>query len=352
MKLWIFSLWALAMPWMAGAAEATHSADEAHAHAREEGEENIGQVIVHHLLDDYQWHFFTYKDFHATLYLPIIVYHQGHGWKVFSARHLYESPNHTYKGVRLHHDRLVAADGALLVDLSISKTVVGLMLTGLLVLWIFVAVAKTYRSRQVPKGLQGFMEPIVLFVRDDIAVPSMGAAAAQRFTPLLLTFFFFIWFANLLGLLPWGLNLTGNIAVTAALALLALLIINMNGTKDYWVHIFWTPGVPWWLKVPLPVMPLVEFLGIFTKPFALMIRLFANITAGHVLILSTVSLIFIMAKLHALAGYGASLFSIGLGLFLMGLELLVAVLQAYIFTILVAVFIGIALERHDHEEAH
>ena len=140
--------------------------------------------------------------------------------------------------------------------------------------------------------------------------------------------------------------------MTGALALLALIVINVNGTKDYWVHIFWTPGVPWWLKVPLPVMPLVEFLGIFTKPFALMIRLFANITAGHVLILSTVSLIFIMAKLHPLVGYGTSLFSIGLGLFLFGLELLVAILQAYIFTILVAVFIGMALETHHHEEAH
>ncbi len=349
MRHWLVILWALWLPWNSMAADAEHPHETADEHSQEEG---IGQVIVHHLLDDYQWHFFSYGDLHATLYLPIIVYHQGHGLKVFSSRHLYHSPDHTYQGIQLHHDRLAAADGAMLLDFSISKVVVGLLLTALLLLWVFRKVARAYEKRLVPAGLQSFMEPIVLFVRDDIAVPSMGTDNARRFTPLLLTFFFFIWFANLLGLLPWGLNLTGNIAVTGALALLALIVINVNGTKDYWVHIFWTPGVPWWLKVPLPVMPLVEFLGIFTKPFALMIRLFANITAGHVLILSTVSLIFIMAKLHPLVGYGTSLFSIGLGLFLFGLELLVAILQAYIFTILVAVFIGMALETHHHEEAH
>ncbi len=339
--LWM-AWWLPAVVWAGGA----DAHDASH-------DEDIGKVIVHHLLDDYQWHFFSYGDFHATLYLPVIVYHEGQGLKIFSSRHLYESPTHSYQGIVLHHDRLAAEDGARLWDFSITKVVMGLLLTALTVFLVFWSVARSYSKRWVPRGLQGFMEPIVLFVRDDIAVPSMGKEAAQRFTPLLLNFFFFIWFANLLGLLPWGLNITGNIAVTGALALLALIVININGTKDYWTHIFWTPGVPWWLKVPLPIMPLVEVLGIFTKPFALMIRLFANITAGHVLILSVVSLIFIMAKLHVAVGYGTSLFSIALGLFLFGLELLVAILQAYIFTILVAVFLGMALETHEHhEQAH
>jgi F-type H+-transporting ATPase subunit a len=192
-----------------------------------------------------------------------------------------------------------------------------------------------------PKGKQSFLEPLVMFVRDEIARPNIGAKA-DKFLPFLLTIFFFIWINNLLGLLPIGANLTGNIAVTLTLAIITFVVVNVNGNASYWKHIL-MPPVPWWLY---PIMIPVELIGIFSKPFALMVRLFANITAGHIVVISLVSLIFIF-KSMAIAPV-----SVAFALFIDVLELLVAFLQAFIFTMLTALFIGSAIEEHHHDDAH
>ena len=227
-------------------------------------------------------------------------------------------------------------------DLSVTKNVLSLIVVSLLLLLVFTSTAKAYKKgNKAPRGIASFMEPLVLFVRDDIAIPNIGEDKYEKYLPYLLTAFFFIWFSNLLGLIPifpGGANLTGNIAVTMVLAVFTLLITNFNANKHYWKHIFATPGVP---KPILLIMIPVEFIGIFTKPFALMVRLFANITAGHIIILSLVSLVFIFETI-AIAPV-----SIAFGLFMNVLELLVAALQAYIFTLLSALFIsGAVAEEH------
>jgi F-type H+-transporting ATPase subunit a len=214
-----------------------------------------------------------------------------------------------------------------------------------ILLWLFISLAKSYKRNGVsaPRGMQGFLEPVILFIRDDIAIPNIGDHKYEKFMPYLLTVFFFILINNLMGLIPFppfGANVTGNIAVTFTLAFFTMLIVNLSGNKNYWRHIFNTPGVPWWLKYPIPLMPLVEFIGVIAKPFALMIRLFANITAGHIIVLSLVSLIFIF-KSVAVAPV-----SIAFVLFMDCLELLVAFLQAYVFTLLSALFIGLAVQEH------
>lgn len=228
------------------------------------------------------------------------------------------------------------------LDFSITKNVFSLFLAFIVLILVFTAVARGYKKNagKAPKGIQSFLEPVILFVRDEIAIPNLGHRY-ERFMPYLLTVFFFIWFLNMLGLVPFfpgSANVTGNIAVTMVLAVITLLIILFNGNKYYWGHIF-NPPVPWWLK---PLMIPVEMIGIFTKPFALMIRLFANITAGHILVLSLLCLPFIFQN-SAIAG-GSVIFTIFISL----IELLVAFIQAFIFTILSALFIGMAIEEH-HE---
>ena len=210
---------------------------------------------------------------------------------------------------------------------------------------IFFSVARSYKRNEgkAPRGLQSFFEPIIIFVRDDIAKDAIGPKH-ERFLPYLLTIFFFIWFNNVLGLFPAGANLTGNIAITLTLALFTLLVTLFSSNKNYWNHIFNTPGVPWWLKTVLPIMPLVEFIGIFTKPFALMIRLFANITAGHIIMLSLFSLIFIFNKVGAFVAPASVAFAVAMTF----LELFVALLQAYVFTLLSALYFGGAVEEAHH----
>ncbi len=233
-------------------------------------------------------------------------------------------------------------------DLSITKNVASMLLAFVILLLLFTSVARAYTRRpgQTPRGLQSFMEPLILFVRDEIAKPNLGHHYA-RFTPYLLTLFFFIWVNNLLGLLPGAANVTGNIAVTMVLALLSLIITNINGNKSYWGHIFWPPGIPTPVKVIL--IP-VEIISIFTKPFALMIRLFANITAGHIIIMSILCLIFLFSEngMNAGAGFGVSFASVPFAIFLYTLELLVAAIQAFIFTMLTALFIGQAMPEDHH----
>jgi F-type H+-transporting ATPase subunit a len=217
-------------------------------------------------------------------------------------------------------------------------------------MFIFISVAKTYKKNKgkAPKGLQSFMEPLIIFVRDPIAKASIQKNP-EKFMPFLLSVFFFIFLNNLLGLvpiLPGGANLTGNITVTMVLALFTLIITTINGNKNYWVHIVNAPGVPWWLKLPVPLMPLVELIGVITKPFVLMVRLFANITAGHIIALGFYSLIFIFGSQNMGAGYGISVVSIAFTIFMMILELLVAFIQAYVFTLLSALYFGMATEEH------
>ncbi len=311
----------------------------------EGGEFKPGDMIMHHIADDYNWHFAD----GATLYLPVILLDNG-SLNVFSSRNFYND-NHElvpYNGYKVDHGHISRVDAAGqpladqsgLLDFSITKNVASLFLSVALLLIIFFTIAGRYKSNQgkAPTGIQSFFEPIIIFVRDEIAKGNIGPKY-ERYMPYLLTVFFFIWFNNLLGLMPGGTNLTGNIAVTLVLATITLLITVFSGNKGYWKHIFATPGVPVWLS---PIMIPVELIGIITKPFSLMIRLFANITAGHIIVLSLFSLIFIFQHI------AVAPISVAFAIFMFFLELLVALLQAYIFTLLSAMYFGGAVEEHDH----
>ncbi|GHA65962.1 F0F1 ATP synthase subunit A [Pontibacter akesuensis] len=313
--------------------------------AEEGGEFKPGDMIMHHIADDYTWHFAD----GAVLYLPVILLDNGN-LEVFSSSNFYNE-NHElvpYNGYAINHGHIIRVneagepleDHAGLYDFSITKNVASLLLSVVLLMVVFFVIAGRYGSNKgkAPKGIQSFFEPIIIFVRDEIAKANIGPKY-ERYMPYLLTVFFFIWFNNLLGLMPGGANLTGNIAVTLVLATLTLLITVFSGNKSYWGHIFATPGVPKWLA---PIMIPVELIGIFTKPFSLMVRLFANITAGHIIILSLFSLIFIFESV------AVGPLSVAFAVFMNFLELFVALLQAYIFTLLSAMYIGGAVEEHDH----
>ncbi|MBX0334880.1 F0F1 ATP synthase subunit A [Pontibacter sp. HSC-14F20] len=317
--------------------------------AAEGGEFKPGDMITHHIADDYTWHFAD----GVTLYLPVILIDNGTP-KVFSSSNFYDE-NHAvvpYDGYMLSHGHIYradasgqqAADQSSLLDFSITKNVASLFISVALLLVVFFTIAGSYAKGKgrAPKGIQSFFEPIIIFIRDEIAKANIGPKY-ERYMPYLLTIFFFIWFNNLLGLMPGGANLTGNIAVTLVLATMTLLITVFSGNKSYWSHIFATPGVPTWLA---PIMIPVELIGILTKPFSLMVRLFANITAGHIIILSLFSLIFIFESIFVAP------LSVAFAIFMFFLELFVALLQAYIFTLLSAMYFGGAVEEHDHVGDH
>lgn len=313
------------------------------AEAAEDGEEfDVSAVIMHHVLDDHIWHFW---DGHfGTLFLPVIVYSEDRGLDVFSSSNFYDEHHNviSYNGYALEHNHIYLEESNMpVLDLSITKNVAMLFLTASLVLFLFVSVARSYKRNRgkAPRGLQSFMEPIILFVTDEVIKPNAGPKY-QRYTPYLLTLFFFILFGNILGLLPGAGNLTGNIAVTVTLAFFTFLITNISGNKNYWMHIFWTPGVP--LPLRLIILP-VELIGIITKPFALLIRLFAAITAGHIVVLSLLSMAFIFQSY--IVGAGASIFVTLITL----IELLVAGIQAYVFTLFSSLYIGMATEEHGHD---
>ena len=319
---------------------------------------NPGTFILDHIGDSYEWHILTYSGHHVSVPLPVILYSKQSGVHVFMSSCFHHGGHHGFSIAAdgPHKGKIVeqAADGSLVrptLDLSITKNVLAIFVGMAIILWVFLSVAKTYirRGNQAPSGLQSWVEPIILFVRDDIAYPAIGHKY-KRYMPYLLTLFFFILVSNLLGLIPFfpfGANVTGNIAVTLVLALLTFLITTFSATKTYWMHIFNTPGVPWWLKIPLPLMPFIELVGVITKPFVLMIRLFANITAGHIIAIGFFSLIFIFGEMSAVIGYGASVISVLFTVFMTMLELLVAFIQAYVFTLLSALYFGMAVEE-DH----
>ena len=302
-----------------------------------EGEDfNMGEMIMHHVLDDYQ-----YEIMHGLVIpLPVILYTEENGLLIFSSSNLFDDDHvpleEGYNGFKYYHGKLKPIDqDASYVDLSITKNVAFLILTATLMILVFLSVAKGYsKKNSAPKGIQALFEPVIIFVRDDIVKPNIGENY-EKYLPYMLTLFFFIFFGNVLGLMPGAANHTGNIAVTLSLALFTFLITNFSGNKHYWKHIFWTPGIPIIMRVI--ILP-IELIGVFSKPISLMIRLFAAITAGHIVLLSFIGLIFIFQSYFV--GVMSALFVVGLNL----VELMVAGIQAYVFTMFSSVYIGLATE--------
>ena len=291
---------------------------------------------MHHVLDDYQ-----YEIMHGLVIpLPVILYTEKNGLLIFSSSNLFDDDHvpleEGYNGFKYYHGKLKPIDqDASYVDLSITKNVAFLILTATLMILVFLSVAKGYsKKNSAPKGIQALFEPVIIFVRDDIVKPNIGENY-EKYLPYMLTLFFFIFFGNVLGLMPGAANLTGNIAVTLSLALFTFLITNFSGNKHYWKHIFWTPGIPIIMRVI--ILP-IELIGVFSKPISLMIRLFAAITAGHIVLLSFIGLIFIFQSYFV--GVMSALFVVGLNL----VELMVAGIQAYVFTMFSSVYIGLATE--------
>lgn len=317
----------------------------------------VKEYINHHLEDSYDFTLYSNGETgkHYGFSLPVILIHDG--FKFFSSAHFHhgdevaEIDGNFYKQ---YHGKIYTTDQSGTIekdengkvvnekpyDFSITKNVFSMFLASIILLLMFGGLAKSYKKGPIPSGFGRVLEPLVIYVRDDIAIPNIGEKKYRKFMGFLLTVFFFIWVLNLMGMTPLSVNVTGNIAVTACLALFTYLITQFSANKDYWKHIFWMPGVPVLMKIVL--IP-IELLGTLTKPFALMVRLFANITAGHVVIMSLIAMIFIGKNLAVDAPI-----SIFLTLFISVIELLVAFLQAYIFTMLSALFIGLAVEEHEH----
>jgi F-type H+-transporting ATPase subunit a len=357
----------------AGVSYGNTSSDGATAkeHGQSESEESFdaGKMIIEHIVDAHEWHILAYNDFQLTIPLPVILLDNGklvtfcssrfhHGHAAYNGYRLMTEGEYEGKIVKVLEDgETIDKSAKIPLDFSITKNVLSLFISVILLCFIFISIANRYKLKpnSAPKGLQSLLEPLILFVRDDIAIPGLGKKNYARFMPFLLTVFFFIFFNNLLGLIPifpGGANLTGNISITLVLALFTFVITTFNGNKSYWKHIVNAPGVPWWLKFPIPLMPIVELVGVITKPFVLMVRLFANMTAGHIILLGFMSLIFIFGKMNIVAGYGVSVFSIAFGVFMSLLELLVAFIQAYVFALLSSIYFGMAMEEHNHTEEH
>ncbi len=336
-------------------------------HAKTSEAFNPGKMILEHVKDAHDWHILDYNGHAVSVPLPVILYDNGlhvfmsskfeHGHATVESKgNFYKlHDGHVYKtdaAGEIAVDAKGKATNATPIDLSITKNVLALLVGAVIILLIFFSVAKAYRKRgnAAPKGLQSLVEPLIVFLRDEVIKPSAGKHYA-KFLPLLLSIFFFIFINNLLGLIPifpFGANLTGNIAVTMILAIIVFFVVNFSGNKSYWKHIF-MPDVPkamWILLIP------IEILGVVLKPFVLMLRLFANITAGHIIILGFFSLIFIFGQKNMFVGYGTSIISVAFTLFMSMLELLVAFLQAYVFTLLTSLYIGSATEEHHHAEDH
>ena len=330
---------------------------------------DAGDMIIDHIIDAHEWHILTYNDFHLSIPLPVILLDNGklvtfssghfhHGTEAYDGYKVMNEGDNKGKIVKVLEDgETIDTTAKLPIDISITKNVLSLFISLLLLCIIFISVANRYKQNPntAPKGLQSVLEPLILFVRDDIAIPGLGNKNYARFMPFLLSVFFFILLNNILGIIPLfpgGANLTGNITITLVLALFTFVITTYNGNKNYWIHIFNPPGVPWWLKFPIPLMLVVELIGVITKPFVLMIRLFANMLAGHIILLGFMSLIFIFGSMNIAIGYGVSVFSIAFGVFMTVLELLVAFIQAYVFALLSAIYFGMALEEPHTSEEH
>ena len=321
---------------------------------------DIQEYLFGHVGDAYEWHITTVNGKPVSIPLPVIVRSKTTGWHCFSSKHLeegahegfYISASEKYGGKIVEQN--AAGEEIRPLDLSITKNVLALMINSLILILLVLSTARWYRKHdaveEAPKGFPGLMEMMVTMVEDDIIKECVGKDY-KRYSPYLLTAFFFIFINNLMGIVPFfpgGANVTGNIAVTLVLAVCTFIAVNVFGNKHYWKDILW-PDVPTWLKVPVPLMPAIEIIGMFTKPFSLMVRLFANIFAGHCMILGVVAVIFLTAKMGVAMNAGLSAVAIFLGVFMDVLELLVAFIQAYVFTMLSAVFIGMSRQEAETE---
>ncbi len=345
------------------------------AASEEEEAFDAGPFIIEHVIDSYGWHICGDGDKSVTIPLPVILFDEGrpvvflsnkfhHGEAAYNGYAMGWEEDTKGRIVKLEgnytdytghlEEGEVYANHVCKWDISITKNVCSLLISIILITCIFLSIAKRYREHpdEVPSGLQAIVEPVIVFIQDEVITPSLGKNS-NKYAPYLLTLFFFIFLNNMLGIIPifpGGANLTGNIAVTGILALITFFVTTFSSGKEYWKDIFNTPGVPWWLKVPLPIMPLVETIGIFTKPFVLMVRLFANITAGHIITLAFVSLIFIFGQMNPAIGWAVSPVSVFFYIFMGLMELLVAFIQAFVFTLLSAMYIGMAIGEEEHEE--
>jgi len=330
---------------------AAHSTETAGHH--EEGF-NVGKFIIDHVTDKYDWHVWGPHEGGLTVPLPVILYTKESGLSFFLSSKFHNEEG--YKGYKLNHEgHIEREDGASFYDFSITKTVTEILIAALLMLWMGISVAKAYTRRKglAPSGFQNALEILILFVRDDLGKTAIGEKHYKRFIPFLLTIFFFIFISNFLGLIPifpFGANITGNISIAFSLALIILVLTLFIGNKHYWEHIIWMPGVPAWVKIFL--LTPIEIIGVVQRPFVLMIRLFANIAAGHIVILSFVCLIFVFGTGSEAGGWGFSPVSMAFAMFMNAMELLVAFLQAYVFTLLTAMYIGACVEEPHHADHH
>jgi F-type H+-transporting ATPase subunit a len=327
---------------------------------------DAGKVIIDHILDSYEWHIADYGHTHISIPLPVILFYEG-SWHFFLSSKFhhgttgYNNFRIATEGPRKGRIIRVLDDGttpdpnaSFLLDLSITKNAFALFISSTLLCIILISVARSYIHcgyKRAPRGFSAFMEPLFLFVRDDIARASIPEEKVDRYMPYLLSLFFFIFFNNLLGLVPFfpgGANVTGSISVTMTLAFFTFLTVHLFANREYWKHIFNTPAVPMWLKYPIPLLPVIELVGVIVKPVVLTLRLFANITAGHMIILGFVSLIFVLGAAHPLMGFAISPLSVMFVIFMNFLELLVAFIQAYVFTFFSAIFIGLSVPHEHH----
>jgi F-type H+-transporting ATPase subunit a len=327
-----------------------------------------GELIIEHVADNHSWHILGEGHNSVSLPLPVIVYNKDRGFTCFSSSHFHHGEM-AHDGYMLKGNDVVAVNEmedteaslatvnpdltSVTFDISITKNVASLFLSLIILVWMIMSVAKSYTRRQgqAPKGIQSLLEPIIIFVRDDVAKASIGPKY-QKYLPYLLTVFFFIWINNLLGIIPiipGGANVTGNLAITGTLAVITFVITSISANKHYWRHVFAMPGVPVWVLV---ILTPIEILSLFLRPFVLMIRLFANMAAGHIIALSFFSLIFIFGEMSAVAGWSVSIVSVAFVIFMTVLELLVAFLQAYVFTLLSAIYFGAAVEEHHEHHVH
>ena len=333
-------------------------------------DQEVKDYILHHIKDSHDFTLWSYTNDsgerkHVGFPLPVILW-TNEGLVTFMSSEFHHNDDghvivnkNGQKFAKIHSkiyelepgassvkfdDHHHATNAHKVLDFSITKSVFGILLVGLLMILAFSGLARQYKKKAIPTGFGRVLEPLVLYVRDEIARPNIGEKHYRRFTGYLLTVFFFIWVLNLLGLTPIGFNVTGQIAVTAALAILTLIVYTFSANKHYWGHVLWMPGVPVLIR---PVLAIIELAGHFLiKPFSLLVRLFANISAGHIVVMSLIAIMVVM-KSELTAG-GATVLSFVLAMFITLIEVLVAFLQAYIFTMLSALFIGMAVADHEH----
>lgn len=351
----VFTAFLFILPVAVSAQHEEPAAGEAETAKHEEKKEGFdaNKVIFSHILDAHEFHFFEYegsdgKEHHVTLPLPVVLYSPQKGFSVFMSSN-FEHGHAEHNGYKMEGETIVSTEpGVQVYDFSLTRNVVQMLLALALLIWILVSVAGKYKGQtKAPTGMQNAIEPVVTFIRDEVAKPSLGKKA-DKFLPYLLTVFFFILINNIFGLIPAAANVTGNIAFTLVLAVISFIVILFSTNRHYWAHLI-NPPVPGFVK---PILAPVELLGVITKPFALMIRLFANMMAGHIIIICLVSLIFIFSGINKGVGIGFSPVSIAFAIFIYLIEVLVAFIQAFIFTNLTAVFIGQAFEGEHHEEGH